>query len=119
MKRAWLTGLLLTAVLSTGSAFIPNPDQIIFRRGDANTDGRVDITDALFVAGYLFLGGPEPPCRNQADANNDGVVDVSDSIHLLSWLFSDGEEPPRPGPHGEVCTLDDEPYPGCRVSPCP
>ena len=119
MKSAWITGLLLIGLLTSAAAFIPNPDQIIFRRGDANGDGRVDISDAAFVTGYLFLGGSEPPCMNQADANNDGAVDVSDSICLLSWLFTDGPEPPLPGPQGEVCTLDDAPYPGCRVSPCP
>ena len=119
MKRAWIVGLLHIGTLTTVAAFIPFPEEIIFRRGDANMDGRVDMTDAVFVTQYLFLGGCEPPCMNQADANNDGVVDVSDSIHLLSWLFTDGAEPPFPGPQGEVCTLDDEPYPGCRVNPCP
>ena len=119
MRCFWLAAGLFLGLLTTAAAFMPNPDEIIFRRGDANKDGRVDITDAAFITHYLFLGGSEPPCMNQADVNNDGVVDVSDSIHVLSWLFTDGEEPPFPGPQSEVCTLDDEPYPGCRVSPCP
>src|SRR5262249_14364127 len=30
-----------------------------FRRGDANADGKADITDAVAILGYLFLGDAE------------------------------------------------------------
>ncbi len=35
--------------------------EVLFARGDGNSDGRLDLSDAVFVLSYLFLGGPEPP----------------------------------------------------------
>jgi hypothetical protein len=59
------------------------------RDGDANSDGIVDISDAVYVIKYLF-GGERRPCFNAADVNNDGQLDVSDAIQLLSKLFGPG-----------------------------
>ena len=36
------------------------PTGPIFHRGDADADGKIDITDAVFLLEYLFLAGPEP-----------------------------------------------------------
>ncbi len=33
--------------------------------GDANSDGRVDIADPVFLLKYLFLGGPDPICPRE------------------------------------------------------
>ncbi len=33
-----------------------------FKRGDANSDGKLDISDVLYVLGYLFLGTRAPEC---------------------------------------------------------
>jgi hypothetical protein len=93
-------------------------EQLILLRGDASSDGVVNMADATCITNYLFLGGPAPPCMNQADANNDGVVNTSDAIFLLAWLYNGGSPPPAPGPYNTVCTLDDDPYPGCVVNPC-
>lgn len=92
--------------------------RIILRRGDANSDGVVNISDPTVINAFLFQGGPAPPCMNQADANNDGRVDISDSTYLFNFLFGGGSAPPYPGPQNTQCVLDDEPYPGCNVSPC-
>jgi hypothetical protein len=95
----------------------PDP-RIILRRGDANNDQTVNISDANYITNYLFNGGPEPLCMNQADANNDGRVDVSDPTFLLNYLFKGGDEPPAPGPDNTDCAQDDDPYPGCDIDPC-
>lgn len=84
-------GLLLSAV------FEPDPKSI-FLRGDANRDGKLDISDAVFTLGSLFLGGPLPPCRDAADANDDGTIDVSDALTTLNSLF--GDSGPLPEPSG-------------------
>ncbi len=69
-----------------------------FRRGDANDDGEVDVSDARFVIGFLFLGGPPPGCLEAADYNDDGEVDIADPIGTLMWLFLGGSESADPGP---------------------
>ncbi len=58
-----------------------------FRRGDANTDARRDISDATSVLAYLFTGGVAPSCRDAADSNDDGVLNISDPSFLLAHLF--------------------------------
>jgi hypothetical protein len=71
---------------------------------DGNLDGRLDISDAVFLLGHLFLGKPTRlPCgdgttsdvanRRLLDANGDGRVDLSDAVYSLSFLFTGGPPP--------------------------
>ena len=79
-----------------------------FVRGDANTDGGADLSDAIFIFNHLFSGGDAPPCRKSADTNDDGKLDLSDGIFLLSFLFLAGDTPADPFPGcGNDSTEDD------------
>ena len=70
-----------------------------FTRGDANSDGAVDIGDAIMLLAHLFASGTGPECEDAADANDDGGIDVSDAITILSTLFGGhGVLEPRCGP---------------------
>jgi len=84
-------------------------DDLMFRRGDANVDGAIDIGDAVVQLWAVFGGGPEPGCTDAADANDDGVLDIADAIGLLDYLFAAGPLPPPPGPIdcGHDPTYDD------------
>jgi outer membrane protein assembly factor BamB len=87
-----------------------------FLRGDCNSDGTTDLTDAVTHLGALFLGDPEPPCLEACDSNGDGSGDLSDAVHLLSSLFLGGSAPPPPNPNcgpGAVTPLL-----GCDKSSC-
>ena len=80
-------------------SFTPLPDlpaATEFIRGDANSDGDVNITDGVFVLNFLFVGRTIPPCREASDANADGVVNITDGVYLLNFLFAGGPEPPTP-----------------------
>ena len=68
-----------------------------FLRGDANGDGRVDVSDVVFGVLYLFRGGSEPKCLDAVDADDSGVLDVSDAVTLLHFLFLGGRSLPAPG----------------------
>ena len=89
-----------------------------FRRADADADGVVNITDAVFTFNWLFLGGESPACMDATDSNDDGEVNISDGIFTLSFLFTGGEVPPYPGQ--ERCGLDStQDALGCKgYSPC-
>ena len=91
--------------------------QYPFVRGDANTDGKVDISDALAALGYLFLGRKETTCADAMDTNDSGSIDISDPIFLLQHLFMGGVHPPAPYPR---CGPDDTPRDGltCWASAC-
>jgi hypothetical protein len=66
-----------------------------FTRGDANGDGEIDISDAIYLVNYIFIGGPEPIPFEAGDANSDGEVDISDVIYLVNYLFIGGPPPGR------------------------
>jgi hypothetical protein len=65
--------------------------------GDANSDGAIDIADAVFLISYIFKGGPTPGDCNYAvgkgDANGDKAVDIADAVYLISYIFKGGPTP--------------------------
>jgi hypothetical protein len=81
---------------------VSNPPR--FKRGDANGDGALDLSDAVSMLEALFLGGPAIGCLDAADANDDSQIDVTDAITSLFYQFLGGDPPPPPGP--QVCGVD-------------
>lgn len=68
-----------------------------FLRGDANADGSVNISDAVFALQFLFQGRGAPFCLDAADVDDDGRVNITDPVFLLQFLFQSGSAPPSPG----------------------
>src|SRR5688572_19622403 len=83
---------------------IPGAPGTDFRRGDADDNGVVNITDGVFALNALFLGGPQPTCLDAADANDDEKFEVTDGINILNFLFLDADTPPTPDP--DICGPD-------------
>ena len=84
-----------------------------FRRGDANDDGKLDISDAIEVLKVLFLGGTFG-CRDAADFDDNGRIELTDAVAGLQHLFLDGLPPKLPGHRcGSDPTLDNL---GCESS---
>ena len=96
-----------------------------FVRGDVNSDGLVNVADAVYLIKYLFLGGPAPSCEKTADVNDNSTlehdwagcrdmpeclrarIDVSDVVYLLCYCFLEGPLLPPPFPAcGNDGTLD-------------
>ncbi len=74
---------------------IPDECEPAFLRGDANSDGGVDIADAIFMLYSLMLGGTPSGCTDSTDANDDGLHDISDIIFVLNYQFHSGTVPVR------------------------
>jgi hypothetical protein len=72
------------------------PEITTFRRGDANGDGDLDISDPVTTLDFLFVDGPQPHCLDAADANDDGQLDISDPVRTLGFLFLGGFPLPPP-----------------------
>jgi len=85
---------------------VPDECGATFHRGDANSSGDFDLSDAVFIFLYLFSGGRAPACLEAADANNDAELNITDGISLLEFLFLGGTAPPPPGPPGGPCGPD-------------
>jgi len=61
--------------------------------GDANGDGTVNISDAVYLIAYIFAGGTPPLSLRGGDASCDGTVNVSDAVYLIAYIFASGPEP--------------------------
>jgi hypothetical protein len=96
----------------------PPPPPALFRRGDANGDGVLDLSDGVGVLDYLFLGGILR-CLDAADVNDSGGLDLSDGVATFSFLFLGGPAPRPPGP--DACGPDPSADPlDCADDPaCP
>jgi hypothetical protein len=75
-----------------------------FRRGDADGDGSVSLTDAVRILNHLFQGGEPPDCLDASDADNDNDVLLTDAVFVLAFLFQQGPPPASPGP--DTCGED-------------
>ena len=104
--RSGVTGYLITpfalgSELESSACYIRRgevPGQVPhFLRGDMNSDGFIDIADAIETLEGVFLGGLLA-CGDAADWNDDGKVDISDPIGTLTYLFGSGAAPALPYP---------------------
>ena len=73
----------------------PAQSRTPFLRGDANSDGSIDISDGISILGYLFLGESQPGCLDSSDSDDSGQVDLSDGILIFNFLFLGGDAPGR------------------------
>jgi hypothetical protein len=71
---------------------------VIFLRGDANQDSRVDIADATTTLLSLFFAPLPLPCADAADADDSGRLDIADPIRTLNFLFLGHGQPAQPFP---------------------
>ncbi len=58
--------------------------------GDADGNGVLTISDAVYMINYIFAGGPAP-CNG--DANCDCTLSISDAVYLINYIFSGGPAP--------------------------
>ena len=79
-----------------------------FIRGDTNSDGEVNIADAINLLFWLFKGQGTIACRDSADANDDGKIDITDTKYILDFLFREGALPKAPYPEKDYDKTPDE-----------
>ena len=91
-------------IVAEASRFEPVVLPELFRRGDSNSDGKLDVSDAVGILNTLFLGDDAIRCLDAADANDDSKVDLSDAVLLLTFQFLGGDPPEDPGPG--TCGVD-------------
>ena len=58
-----------------------------FNPGDANNDGSVNTTDAVFIINLLCAGGDPPDPLANGDANGDCFIDISDARFIIDYVF--------------------------------
>ena len=119
MRCGTLVLCVLGACVAGGPAAAADNDELVFRRGDANADGTVDMADSSFIGVYAYQQGPAPGCMNDADANHDGVVDGADAYYVANWFLNGSTAPPAPGPFATACSTSPSPTISCDNPNCP
>jgi hypothetical protein len=61
--------------------------------GDADGNGIVNISDAVFLIAYIFGGGDAPNPELAGDADCNGIVNISDAVFLIAYIFGGGDPP--------------------------
>jgi len=79
--------------------FRPN-FEFSFIIGDANADGSVNVSDAVYLINYVFTGGPSPLPLESGEVNCDGSVNVSDAVYIINYVFLGGHNPGDPNGDG-------------------
>ena len=76
-------------------------------RGDSNFDGKLDLSDVIFILSYLFVAGEAPRCEDAVDSDDNGILEITDAIYLLGHLFLGTAVPPTPYPEEGEDPTDD------------
>jgi hypothetical protein len=84
------------AVRSFQKQAVTAPPAVAFRRGDADADGSLNLTDAVFTLLYLFRGGEAPSCLKAADGDDSGALTLTDAVAVLLHLFAGRGPLPEP-----------------------
>ncbi|MFH2054908.1 MAG: dockerin type I domain-containing protein, partial [bacterium] len=66
---------------------------ISYVHGDADGDGIVNISDAIYIIAYIFAGGAAPVPYDAGDADGSGTVNISDVSYLIQYIFNNGPPP--------------------------
>jgi hypothetical protein len=61
--------------------------------GDANSDGNVNVSDAVYIINYVFVGGNPPFPLAAGDPNGDRSCNVSDAVFIINYIFIGGSDP--------------------------
>ncbi|HDS00742.1 MAG TPA: hypothetical protein ENO22_06140 [candidate division Zixibacteria bacterium] len=72
--------------------------------GDANGDGSINVSDAVYIINYVFIGGAAPEPMASGEVNCDGNVNVSDAVWIINYVFIGGNAP---------CDVDGDLEPDC------
>lgn len=86
------------------------PGAPVFKRGDVDGNGLLEITDPVNNLGFQFLGDFEPVCLDAHDFDDNGLVELTDAVANLQHQFLGDPGPPAPG--AGTCGEDPTPEDG-------
>ncbi|MBK7090363.1 MAG: dockerin type I repeat-containing protein [bacterium] len=72
--------------------FLKGPVAVV---GDADGNGQLTISDAVYLINYVFSGGPSPDPIDLGDADCTRTVTISDAVYLIRYIFAGGPAPCR------------------------
>jgi photosystem II stability/assembly factor-like uncharacterized protein len=61
--------------------------------GDADSDGRLTLSDAILLANHVLKGGPPPDLLKTGDVDCNTDIDLADVVYLANHLLKGGPGP--------------------------
>jgi hypothetical protein len=62
--------------------------------GDVQIDGKVAVSDIVYLVNYLLRSGPRPlPVEQAGDVDCSGQVTLADVVYLVNYVFKSGPPP--------------------------
>ncbi len=74
------------------------PEGAVFTRGDADGNGRLNVSDGVRILRFLFAGAGDVDCAAALDTDASGEIGLDDAVSFLNYLFRDGAPPADPFP---------------------
>jgi len=100
-----------------GSYEYCGPSEAPFRRGDADGNGTLNLTDVIRALTYQFVGGITLECQDAADVDDDGELTLTDAIRSLNYQFTGTASMPEPpGPLTCGPDVNDDAFPPCEYT---
>ncbi len=90
--------------------------EMVFKRGDVDGNGVLELTDVIRSLNFKFVGGGLTiDCQDAADLDDNGTLELTDDIRSLNFQFSGSASPPEPPGH-LTCGPDvnDDAFPPCQ-----
>ena len=92
--------------------------ELIFRRGDADGNGALELTDVIRSLNFKFVGGEQNiiACPDAADVDDNGLLELTDDIRSLNFQFVgvEGTLPESPGPFNCGPDVNEDSLPDCE-----
>jgi len=87
----------------------------VFKRGDVDGNGAIELTDVIRALTFQFVGGVAIDCQDTADVDDDGQITLTDAIRSLNYQFAGiaGAVPESPGPLACGPDVNDDALPPC------
>lgn len=63
---------------------------LVRKHGDTDGDGKITVSDVIYLVNYFFKHGPKPNPFLTGDANCDTKVTIGDVVYLVNYLFRGG-----------------------------
>ena len=95
LGKIFTVSFYVTDTLGAADTIITQYGVAQMKRGDADTNGKYNMNDIVFLINYIFRGGPEPVPFESGDVDMNGAIEIGDVVYMINFLYNAGPRPPQ------------------------